>query len=214
MKRFIMYLTVALAVLVSPVVTEAQLATGTVRLQNAVFTTQPGGSYGNATGGAFNFTWNGSNVNAPNAAVTFSDFVAYCIDPNRSFNYNTNYTYQAFALSDLAGIQASYGGNALVNLSQNDLNEIADLVANYSNVNVTQGQIWDLFTNVTDAGQTDALDGFVVLVGQANSPAPQTFLTRTRPDPLIVPEPSTFALLGAGLFGLGIVARKRKIVTA
>ncbi len=205
--RFLKTLSAAVLTVVAVNSAQAQIAINPVNFTGTVFSTTVAGVpgfYSTGNGGGFTF-------NAPNAPIgTFTDYVAFCIDPTRSFSPTgsyTNYTLYTFGQFVNLGLSPNQ-------VDENDLMYIASQVESYSGTasaasNATQKNIWDVFTGVVANAPVTMETDFTwgVLANGQN----QTFLVKTSASPSIVnvPEPATFALMGFGLMGLAVVARRR-----
>lgn len=95
--------------------------------------------------------------------------------------------------------------------------ELLDLTAGGDQVAETAGSIATRNAAVTyilgnpeyGKGTWAVVSGAVNSAGGFVSPSVQTFLTRVQP-PSQVPEPGTYAMMGAGLVGLAFIARRKK----
>lgn len=164
----------------------------------------------NLVGGGFlaNFTVNFS----ASSSATLVNHLVWCIDWTRGINVPISTNYQAFTLAGFANTNLGANGNDPDILDMRAIaSQAADLEDNWVGAQNAfsqnaQGVIWNRFTQIGGTGGNESFvgaDWYVLWNGQT-----QTFITRI-PEGAIVPEPATFALLGAGFVGLLAVRRRR-----
>ena len=145
------------------------------------------------------------------------NILAYCIDDNRSapFDNTENYRMYTFAqyVAD-ASLSPAFGNSQFIS-ELNAMAVNAGIIAANGDVPVSdaaQIQTWAWFDAAGAQGGTPMFNnaGWVVFVAEAavtrdgSVRGGQTFIAQT------VPEPSTYALMGVGLFAISIVARRRR----
>ena len=202
--------------LAMPIASNAQLATATgvsvafAANKNTYRTGATG--YGGTGGGYFaSFT-----VNLGGGPQTFSEYLLWCIDPDRSVSTGSTYTYSVYTLSDFAA-SALGNKNPYHDVDLGDMKSIASLYSaassNWGSLTTQQkknyqGSIWSEFEGYTTYNNVGApiLAGnrsfnsrdFYVFYNGRN----QTFIT-------YISEPSSVVLLLAGMAGLMVAVRRR-----
>lgn len=168
----------------------------------------------NNTGGAWYADITGTGI-------SLQDAIVYCFDSTRNFNpgqaapYSYGlYTFSQF-LNQVAGASAPSNVNPWnKSLTTNDLNAMADLALGYNQPGWTaasngqiQLDIWAISNNPGNSGAVPGnFDTWRVLYNGQN----QTFLVQVPPGSTVTPEPSTYALMAAGLAGLFMANRRRR----
>ncbi len=181
----------------------AQTSVGLATGSTAIYTTNNGGAwYANITG----------------YSVPLNNVIIYCIDQSRQFNPGNSYSnYKLYTfgqfLTQVAGAPnttSPWNGT----LTGWDLSQTAYLTTQYlagsgnaATNSPIQQQIWDISTNAINpvVAPPGSWSNYRVLYNGKN----QTFMVQVPPGSR-VPEPATFALMVAGLAGLGVVARRRQ----
>ncbi|WP_337171439.1 PEP-CTERM sorting domain-containing protein [Gemmatimonas aurantiaca] len=168
------------------------------------------------SGGSFNATFSG----VP-AGYSLTNIV-YCFDQLRTFNYGQTTTYTLLTFDQFLSANAT--GARWANIDNTDeLNTMAGLAGTYNFSNShnapIQQQIWDIsagLTNVADGAYSgaDHSNSWLVLVDAANwssgNAGSQSFLVQGTAPAVVTPEPSTYALMAAGLAGLLVANRRRR----
>lgn len=199
----------AAALLAIPSVSQAQFDTTVPLSINSFPYPTVGTNYpNNGTAGGFLATFTIDFPNNPGA--TFSDYLVWCIDPNRTISVPGGpYNYWAFTAEQFA--QSNYGSANGHDVTVSDMQQIVglvgDLSTNWNSYNAQQradrqGSIWATFRGEAPVLQNipvGGLGGWLVLFNNEN----QSFVT-------YVPEPSESALLLVGFAGLAAVAMKRR----
>jgi hypothetical protein len=210
MKNVFKMLAVA-AALALPSVGGAQAPideTVTVNLKAHPFATQ-GTGFGDGFGGGFTADF---SIDFGGGDQFFSDYLVWCIDPNREAAVGNSYSYTAYTATNFAA--TPLGSTKPNDLTDAQMRSIVSLVNTLQTGwngfseqqrRDLQGSIWSTFRGEVPliAGNANAdLGEWIVLYGNRGN---QTFLTR-------VPEPSDFALLLVGFTSLGVmmIARRRR----
>lgn len=162
------------------------------------------------------FNWNNFFVAGGNAAATATGGVGYrngvvtapCIALNgfgemamlsstRDFTFNGGFFTAAFSNSLMLRITAFDAGSTQLFMTMLTLNSGGPQMLNVN---------WTGVRSITfAAGDNEPGSQFVF----------DNFRFNNTPDPMVpdvVPEPATIVLMGTGLFGLGVVARRRRSV--
>ncbi len=201
--RLIRSLAAATLVMLSVSAAQAQVAPiPQFKITGHPIVTGPIAGFGGGLGGGFEFTTNGT--------FSFQEYLAYCIDPTRTFAFNTTYTdYKLYSFSSFVSLALAPNQ---VNVT--DLNFIAKQVEGYINTqgptdgnNVIQKAIWDTYTGVTNGDGSAPTGSWAVLANGVN----QTFIVKVPEAFNVVPEPSTYALMAVGLTGLFAASRRRRL---
>lgn len=176
--------------------------------------------------------WKATITGIPGGLTLTEPPIVYCFDNQRQFNYNQNMTYTLLTFSDFLANKAVGGGTVpggrdaqwnTINLQ--DLNSMAALAGTYVSGgpnaynNGVQGSIWDISNNVTPGSYVgpNLNQSWMILVdaaewagGYDKNPAQgkQSFLVKIN-NGSQVPEPSSIALMVAGIAGLVVVSRRR-----
>lgn len=170
--------------------------------------------YTNNTGGA----WYAGITDG--GSLDLAKAIVYCIDQSRTFNpaqaaaYSyTMYTFDQF----LASVATTATPWAPDKLTEDNLNAMAYWTTQYTPALSDNGtkaangaiqlDIWSISTN----GNNNPAPGgdysnFRVLYNGQN----QTFLVQIPGGSVVTPEPSTYALMAAGLAGLLVASRRRR----
>ncbi len=202
MKRFTQALAAA-ALFALPAVMQAQVAITSM----TVTTNTPGRINAGPNGGRFDAT-----VSSPSSLANSIKYV-FCIDDARFISSPTgtytNYVMYTFQQFENLGYQANTKDN-LNAMVDNAL----DIVAGTS-IDIAQQNTWSIFKDAAGfknaSGSQDWSNTWVVLYTK-DTPFHQTFIAQVPGGLTTVPEPSTYALMGAGLLALGFVSRRRKTV--
>ncbi|MFN0186117.1 MAG: PEP-CTERM sorting domain-containing protein [Aquabacterium sp.] len=166
-----------------------------------------------------------SNAGQFTGTLNGNSFLTYCTDLLQSFSFNVNYTNYSVVDGVTAwGATRRHAMDKLMSAAiasgvPSDAAQSAAVQAAVWEVLYETSGVYDLTAGTFVATSTDgATQGFINAVNWAGimagpvthhvdqlySPTKQDFLVITE-----VPEPSTYALLVAGLAGVGFVARRR-----
>ena len=148
--------------------------------------------------------------------------IVYCFDQLRTFTYNSEHTYTLLTFQQFLDEGATGARWANVN-TMDELNQMAQLATTYTFTNATnipiQNNIWNISAGVTNLGVgdysgPDHSSTWLVLVDAANwsngDKGFQSFLIQGTAPSVVTPEPSTYALMAAGLAGLLVANRRRR----
>lgn len=171
-----------------------------------------------ARGGGFNY-----NITAGNTAELGSSLIAYCFGPDQYIQDPAKYRVMTFAeFTGWSSRPSTYN-----TITTQDLNDMAYLVTTYTTGaatvanGTTQERIWQIAVDGTQAVNTgvDFSSGFRVMIDDRFltqkdfrfSAATQPFLAQVPGGSIVTPEPSTYVLMAAGLAGLAVVSRRRRL---
>jgi len=172
-----------------------------VNLQSHPLNTRNGGGF------LANFT-----IDFPAGPKTYSDWLVWCIDPNREVSVPGSYSYSAYTATNFAASDLGSVNNNNITFAQmrSIISLVTTLETGWNGFSAgqrddLQTQIWSTFRGETApivGNENVSMSDWVVLFGNNNN---QTLLTR-------VPEPSDLGLLLIGFSGLAFmaVARRRR----
>ena len=224
MRKFFTTAAAAMMLGVSATTVSAQVTTTLNMTSTEVYTNNGGGGW-NAT----------SSVGLGTGGLT--SLVVYCFDNQRYFQFNTPTQYVALTFRQFLNNAGAGPGGRSNNWSQldaQDLNSMVSLIGGYvpnqlgGTIRAANGaiqqQIWNIGNagNGTYAGPANAYaPDWMVLVdkaewerglkGQHGFQGSQSFLARLPNGTTVTPEPSTYALMAAGLAAMAAVSRRRRV---
>jgi hypothetical protein len=224
MRKFITTAAAAMMIGVSATTVSAQVTTTLTMTSTEVYTNNGGGGW-NAT----------SSVGLGTGGLT--SLVVYCFDDRRFFSFNTPTQYVALTFTQFLNNAGAGPGGRGANWNQLDLQDLNSIVAQiggYTPNNLSGGirasngaiqqNIWNIGNagNGTYAGPSNAYaPDWMVLVdkgewerglnGQNGFQGSQSFMARLPNASTTVPEPSTYALVAAGLAAMAAVSRRRRV---
>ncbi|AMW04166.1 PEP-CTERM sorting domain-containing protein [Gemmatimonas phototrophica] len=182
--------------------------------------------------------WRATVTGIPKALTVPQDLILYCFDSQRQFAYNTNMNYTLLSFGDFlsnAGVVDGLRAAQWDQINVLDLNYMVERASGYdmtgaitANNNTRQTDIW----NTSNNGAASASpfnkaanaysNSWMILVDRnewangngAAIDGRQSFLVQIGGGGTVVPEPSTYALMGAGLVALFAVSRRRRNTVA
>jgi len=209
MKTLFKSLAVAAMVLAPAVASAQPVGSVAFTLASRPFAVLEGGGFG---------TSNVVFTPTDGAPINLANFLVWCIDETRGVSVGSSYTYDMYTVGAFAN--TNFGGG-VYNASLADMRRITSLTETFQNASANpvdwtnlankdgiQNGIWDTFEGLGSAlgnpGFVSA-DWFILHNGQS-----QTFAVRLPSPNIVVPEPSTYAMMAMGLVGLAGFARRRR----